>query len=78
MGLFGGLLGCGIGLLTHGTQTSSIVSSSQGGGKAVILELAVTPNTLLAGLLLALAMGLAGGLLPALSAMRLKPLESMR
>ena len=33
---------------------------------------------LIAGLLLALAMGALGGLLPAIAAMRLKPLESLR
>jgi putative ABC transport system permease protein len=42
------------------------------------LELVIGADTLLAGLLLALAMGALGGLVPAISAMRLKPLESLR
>jgi len=38
----------------------------------------VDVNTLGIGILLTLFMGLFGGLLPALNAMRLKPLESLR
>ncbi len=77
--LAGGLLGCAIGYLTNGWTATSIVSGGQGGGgKFVVLELVIGADTLLTGLLLALAMGAAGGLLPAFSAMRLRPLESLR
>jgi putative ABC transport system permease protein len=77
--LAGGLLGCAIGSLANGWTATSIVSGGQGGGgKFVVLELVVGADTLLTGLLLALAMGALGGLLPAVSAMRLKPLESLR
>jgi ABC-type antimicrobial peptide transport system permease subunit len=38
----------------------------------------VDANILLTGLVLSLSMGFLGGLLPALSAMRLRPLESLR
>jgi putative ABC transport system permease protein len=77
--LVGGLLGCAIGYLTNGWTATSIVSGGQGGGgKFVVLELVVGADTLLTGLLLVLAMGAVGGLLPAISAMRLKPLESLR
>jgi putative ABC transport system permease protein len=77
--LVGGLLGCAIGYLTNGWTATSIVSGGQGGGgKFVVLELVISADTLLLGLLLALAMGAVGGLLPAISAMRLKPLESLR
>jgi ABC-type antimicrobial peptide transport system permease subunit len=38
----------------------------------------VDSNTLSAAVLFTLVMGLMGGLLPALLAMRLKPLESLR
>lgn len=79
LGLAGGALGCALGFLTNGWTATSIVSGGQGGGgKFVVLELVIGPDILLAGLLLALAMGAIGGLLPALSAMRLKPLESLR
>jgi len=76
--LVGGLLGCALGSLCHGLSATSIVSSGPGGGKFVVLHLTVDANVLLVGLLVALAMGLLGGLLPALSALRLRPLESLR
>jgi putative ABC transport system permease protein len=77
--LVGGLLGCAIGFLANGWTATSIVSGGQGGGgKFVVLELVIGVETLLAGLLLAMAMGALGGLLPSISAMRLKPLESLR
>jgi hypothetical protein len=54
------------------------VGAGQGFGKTVVLKLTLTPNTILAGIVLTLTMGFFGGLLPALWAMRFKPLESMR
>jgi ABC-type antimicrobial peptide transport system permease subunit len=76
--LVGGLLGCALGYLANGWSASSIVGSGQGGGKSVVLKLVVDANTLATGMLLTLVMGGLGGLLPALSAMRLKPLDSLR
>jgi hypothetical protein len=79
LALAGGLLGCAIGYLTNGWTATSIVSSSGGGGgKFVVLELVIGADTLLTGMLLAVSMGALGGVLPALSAMRLRPLESLR
>jgi ABC-type lipoprotein release transport system permease subunit len=76
--LAGGLLGLAIGYLADGYTASSIVSGGQGGGKSVIFKLVVDANILAAGILFTLAMGGIGGLLPALSAMRLRPLEAIR
>jgi ABC-type lipoprotein release transport system permease subunit len=76
--LVGGLLGCALGSLCHGLSATSVVSSGPGGGKFVVLRLTVDADVLLVGLLVSLAMGLLGGLLPALSALRLRPLESLR
>ena len=76
--LVGGLLGCALGLLANGWTATSIVSAGQGGGKTVVLKLIVDSNILAQGLVLTLAMGLIGGILPALSAMRLRPLEALR
>jgi ABC-type antimicrobial peptide transport system permease subunit len=76
--LAGGLLGCAIGSLTDGWTATSIVGSHGGGGKSIVLELAVSRDTIAVGILLTLLMGLLGGLLPALSAMRMKPLEALR
>ena len=78
LGLVGGLLGCAIGSLCDGWAVTSIVGSHAGGAKFVVLQLAVTANTWILGLLLSLAMGVLGGLLPAISAMRLRPLEALR
>jgi ABC-type antimicrobial peptide transport system permease subunit len=77
--LVGGMLGCAVGSLSDGWAASGVVGSAQGGfGKTVALHLDVTPTTIGIGLLLTFLMGLLGGLLPALSAMRLRPLESVR
>jgi hypothetical protein len=78
LALVGGLLGCAVGSLSHGWTASSIVGSGQGGGKSVVLRVVVDGNILAVGMLLTLAMGALGGLLPSLSATRLKPLESLR
>jgi putative ABC transport system permease protein len=78
--LVGGALGCALGYLADGLTATSIVSSATGGGggKFVVLRLTVDLQTLLLGLLLALGMGGLGGAIPALSAVRLKPLEALR
>jgi hypothetical protein len=75
--LVGGLLGCLLGSMTDGWTATSIVGG-QGGGKSVVLQLAISPDIIAAGILLTLLMGLLGGLLPAMSAMRLKALEALR
>jgi ABC-type antimicrobial peptide transport system permease subunit len=76
--LVGGLLGVALGSMADGWTASSIVSSGQGGGKSVVLKLVVDGNILLTGVLFSVGMGCVGGLLPALSAMRLTPLEAVR
>jgi ABC-type antimicrobial peptide transport system permease subunit len=76
--LIGGAIGCALGYLVNGVTATSIVSGGQGGGKTVILRLIVDANIVAAAMLFTLIMGALGGLLPALSAMRLKPLESLR
>jgi len=75
--LIGGLLGCALGALCDGWTATSIVAG-QGGGKSIVLQLAVSRDILAAAVLLTLVMGFLGGLLPALSAMRLKPLEALK
>jgi ABC-type antimicrobial peptide transport system permease subunit len=76
--LVGGLLGCAIGYLADGWTARSVVSSGPGGGKSVVLQMVVSPEILMTGLLLSLGMGALGGFLPSLSAMRLRALESLR
>jgi ABC-type lipoprotein release transport system permease subunit len=74
----GGLLGCALGYLSDGWTASSVISAGQGSGKLVVLRLIVDTPTVLAGLLFTMVMGRLGGLVPALSAMRLRVLESLR
>jgi len=76
--MVGGALGCAMGSFADGWTATSVVSSGQGGGKFVVLKLIVDADTLAKCILVAVAMGFLGGLVPSLSAMRLKPLESLR
>jgi ABC-type lipoprotein release transport system permease subunit len=77
--LAGGVLGCVLGSLVNGWTATSLVSAGQGGfGKTVVLKLVIDSNTLAAGLVLTLFMGALGGLVPSLTAMRLRPLESLK
>ncbi|HUP78492.1 MAG TPA: ABC transporter permease, partial [Pirellula sp.] len=77
--LLGGLVGCLIGYLFNGFRVTSIVNSGNGpAGKAVVFRVVVDWGVLGIGLMLSMMMGLVGGLVPALSAMRFKPLESLR
>jgi len=72
------LLGCAIGVLFNGATMNSIVSSGQGGGKTIALKLVVDAWLILGALSAAVLMGGLGGFIPAVNAMRLKPLESLR
>ncbi len=76
--LLGGLLGCAVGSLANGWSVTSVVSSGLWAGKSIAMTLAVDVPIYARGILLTLATGLLGGLLPALNAMRLKPLEALR
>jgi putative ABC transport system permease protein len=77
--IIGGMMGCAMGMLADGWTASSIVSSGQGGGaKFVVLKLAVDRQILGAGMIVAVTMGLLGGLIPALNAMRLTALDALR
>ena len=79
LALLGGLLGCALGYACDGwTATSIVGTGGGGGGKSVILKLAVDTPVLGSAMVLTLAMGLLGGVIPALSAMRLKPLDAVR
>ena len=77
--LLGGLLGCALGSLCNGLTVTSVVGAAGGGGgKLVVLRMVVDARIWAAGIFLTLLMGGLGGLLPALSAVRLKPLEALR
>jgi ABC-type lipoprotein release transport system permease subunit len=79
LAFIGGLLGCALGSLANGWTATSIISSGQGGGgKSIVLKLVVDLRILTAGMTFTVIMGALGGLIPSLSAMRLRPLESLR
>jgi ABC-type lipoprotein release transport system permease subunit len=74
----GGVVGCLLGLFANFFEATSSLSGGQGGGKSVALKFIVDYQTLAAGMLFTLVMGRLGGLVPALSAMRMEILESLR
>ena len=76
--IIGGIVGIALGSLFDGIQMTSNVSSGQGGGKTVIMKLAVDADIMICGLLFTIVMGRIGGLVPALSAMRKGILESLK
>jgi putative ABC transport system permease protein len=78
--ILGGALGCILAYLVFdGRTVTSIISSGQGGGgKTIVLRLACDFGVLFTGAVFSLAMGAIGGFIPAFSAMRLRPLESLK
>jgi putative ABC transport system permease protein len=76
--ILGGALGIALGSLCDGFQMTSNVSAGQGSGKTVIMKLAFDADIVICGLLFTIVMGRVGGLVPALSAMRLGILDSLK
>ena len=77
----GGALGVAAAwLLADGRESTSMLSSGGGGpgGKSVALRIDVSAEVAAMGMLFTLVMGRLGGLVPALSAMRMKILDSLR
>ncbi|MFO0944406.1 MAG: ABC transporter permease [Planctomycetota bacterium] len=71
--MIGGMLGAGIGYLTNGlTQSAGI------GARQVEFAFTVDGEMLLGAAIFSFIMGVLGGIIPALSAMRIKPLEALR
>jgi ABC-type antimicrobial peptide transport system permease subunit len=73
-----GCIGVAVAMIADGWVMTSVIGGQQGGGKSVVIKLVVDAATMLTGFVLACAMGVVGGLVPALAAMRLRPLESLR
>ncbi len=77
----GGALGCFLAwLFADGRSSTSMLSAGGGGpgGKSVALTIDVDAQVIAMGMLFTLVMGRLGGLVPALSAMRIKILDSLR
>jgi hypothetical protein len=79
--VIGGAFGCLVAwLLADGRQTTSTLSGGGGGpgGKSFALTIDVDAQVMALGMLFTLAMGRLGGLVPALSAMRMNVLDTLR
>ncbi len=78
--ILGGAVGClsAYFLFDSRSVTSIISNGPGGGGKTVVLQLTFDFSVLCAGIVYCLLMGAIGGFVPAVSAMRLRPLESLK
>ena len=76
----GGLLGCLLAYLLAERRSGDEQRSAAaaGGGKSVALKMVVDYQMMAMGMLFTLVMGRLGGLVPALSAMRMEILDSLR
>ncbi|WP_425617250.1 ABC transporter permease [Anatilimnocola sp. NA78] len=79
LAMIGGGIGCLLaGFAANGYEVRSILGSGQGGGKFVSLNMVVSGDIVATGMTVSLLIGALGGLLPAISAMLVKPLYSLR
>ena len=76
--ILGGLMGILIGLGVNGIEQKGQLSSGQGSGKTVVFKMLVDKEVIKVACIFILVMGLTGGITPAISAMRIKPLEAVR
>jgi hypothetical protein len=74
----GGLAGCALGYLANGFEAASKLQGGAGSQKEIALKMIVDYQTIAAGMLFTLVMGRLGGLVPALSAMRMEILDSLK
>jgi ABC-type antimicrobial peptide transport system permease subunit len=73
LALVGGSIGCALGLLANGFTAMSLLN-----GRSLVFSLTVDAETIAVGMLFTLSMGGLGGLVPAVSAMRISPLATLR
>lgn len=82
MGLFGGLIGVALGILLAyvlgNSDLPSIFPGGPRGGANAGLNLVITPSIIYYAILFATGIGAVAGLLPALHAARLQPVDSLR
>jgi ABC-type antimicrobial peptide transport system permease subunit len=75
LSLVGGLLGCGLGAVIHGTSTGTTNWDSF---SELAFDFRVTPGILVTGLIFAVVMGAVGGFLPAARAARQRITDALR
>jgi putative ABC transport system permease protein len=78
LAILGGGLGMLVGYLFDGFEQVGFMSAGQGGGKTIVFTMKVNWDVLKMGIGFTLVMGLLGGFLPSLAAMRQRPLEALR
>lgn len=76
--ILGGFLGVMIGLGVNGIEQKGQLSSGQGGGKTVVFKMVVDHEVIRVACIFTFIMGMMGGIVPAISAMRIKPLDAVR
>ncbi len=77
--ILGGVLGCCVGFFIDGRSANGTLSGSSGpGGKSIVISIDVSSEIIVCGLLFTLVIGRLGGLVPALSAIRMKMLDSLK
>jgi ABC-type lipoprotein release transport system permease subunit len=77
--VLGGALGILAGMSFNGIEQQGQLSAGQGGpGKTVVFKMVVDSQVIRTAFVFTFAMGLLGGVVPALTAMRLKPLDAVR
>lgn len=72
--IIGGGLGIGLGMCANGYSRSAAI----GGAREVAFAFSVTESSIIFAACFSLVMGVAGGLLPAFSVVRIQPLEALR
>jgi putative ABC transport system permease protein len=76
--ILGGGLGMLVGYLFNGVEQVGFMSAGQGGGKTIVFTMLVNWDVFKMAIGFTLVMGLLGGFLPSLAAMRQRPLEALR
>ena len=76
--ILGGGAGFALGSLVHGLEQTGFMSAGAGGGKTVVFKMLIDGTVIAYAVGFTLIMGILGGLLPAWTAMRQKPLDAMR
>jgi ABC-type lipoprotein release transport system permease subunit len=78
LAVLGGGIGILVGLCFNDIEQVGFMSAGQGGGKTIVFTMKVSWDVLKMGIGFTVVMGLLGGFLPSLAAMRQRPLEALR
>ncbi|HSR67612.1 MAG TPA: ABC transporter permease [Acidobacteriota bacterium] len=76
--LLAGILGCLMALPLNGITTGTANMGTNGSFSEILFQFRITPPLLVAGIVFALGVGVAGGFLPALRAARIRLIDALR